>query len=82
MATKIELARGIIDALNMRESSYTGLYEYGMTYAEAVAATVEDEELHPLITAILMTGYTDFIDWARETIRRHDNDHHGSNDNA
>jgi hypothetical protein len=72
---KQELANAIIDTINCHEQSWVNedrprLGRYQRPREECAAEAVEDEELRPLVVAMLQAGYVEFPDWAQEQLNR------------
>ncbi len=61
--SKRELATAIVRVHRCREAGYVN-GRYTVSYDEAARRTCMDSDLHPLIIAMLQSGYADFLEWA------------------
>ncbi|MGO9484101.1 MAG: hypothetical protein ACLPX9_05910 [Rhodomicrobium sp.] len=67
---KLELANAILDTHKAREKTYSSARQcYSIDYFQAARQAVPDPDLRPIVAGMLVAGYVEFHDWARETVK-------------
>lgn len=66
--TAQELANAINKMHRIREESWDGR-RYALSYDQAAKQAGVDPSIADIVSAMLVSGYTDFHDWARETLK-------------
>ena len=71
---KRELARAIADTSRLRESSWLKgsghecRGSYGKSYEQAAHDANIDPDLVPIVVAMLVAGYVDFLEWSERML--------------